>query len=98
MLKIKKMMSDQMKLKQHSVQKEIEEEQIEKLEKAEKKKLEMSAYKVNDEESKSYLEIPVTEGKKSPSKINGSSDAADKKKKNGVITELFENDQNETVI
>lgn len=84
-------------MKQHSVQKEIEEEQIQKLEKAEKKrKLEMSAYKVNDEESKSYLEIPVKEGKKSPSKIiNG--DNKEKKKKTGVSMELQEN-EDETVI
>ena len=84
-------------MKQHSVQKEIEEEQIQKLEKAEKKrKLEMSAYKVNDEESKSYLEIPVKEGKKSPSKISNG-DSKDKKKKSGVSTELQEN-EDETVI
>ena len=75
-------------MKQHSVQKEIEEEQIQKLEKAEKKrKLEMSAYKVNDEESKSYLEIPVKEGKKSPSKISNG-DSREKRKKAGVSTEL----------
>ena len=100
MLKIKKMMSDQLKMKQHSVQKEIEEEEIQQLhmEKAEKKKkLEMSAYKVNDEESKSYLEIPVKEGKKWPSKIT-SDDAPEKKKKVGVSTEMSKNDENETVI
>lgn len=40
----------------------------------------MSDYKVNDEESKSYLEIPVKEGKNSPSKVvNG-----ENKKKSGV--------------
>ena len=84
-------------MKQHSVQKEIEEEQIQKLEKAEKKrKLEMSAYKVNDEESKSYLEIPVKEGKKSPSKISNG-DSKEKRKKAGVSTELQEN-EDETVI
>lgn len=100
MLKIKKMMSDQLKMKQHSVQKEIEEEEIQQLhmEKAEKKKkLEMSAYKVNDEESKSYLEIPVKEGKKSPSKIT-SDDAPEKMKKVGVSTEMSKNDEDETVI
>ena len=84
-------------MKQHSVQKEIEEEQIQKLEKAEKKrKLEMSAYKVNDEESKSYLEIPVKEGKKSPSKISNG-DSKEKRKKAGVSTELQDN-EDETVI
>ena len=86
-------------MKQHSVQKEIEEEEIQQLhmEKAEKKKkLEMSAYKVNDEESKSYLEIPVKEGKKSPSKIT--SEAPEKKKKVGVSTEMSKNDEDETVI